>query len=605
MELGNLYSPSRRNYVLVADNPPEATQQSQKIHQNFTLAEQGFISEENDSSQKPAIKEKSRKIIKYSIYLLLASSILILCGNIFAVKFARLHQSTIMKVTPYKQTSHPDPPTSYWGTVQKPYPTGAFWTNLVVKNGDGAIGLYPYGIKTLDVGIQVSYGASRRQVSSAAITDTFGIDLQISATQGFVSRAVETYDNVSVTIGYKTANMGKYRGFFVKSSPYVTVYFDGATPVISSPLMKIIAVDARVVKDSTGTQYIVTLGNYQKWLVFCSEAVMLTWKENALTAAAPIRGFVRVAILPSQNVESAFTQLLNYVQRYPIGGTVTFSYPTSSTGCVNIQYNTVGAGPLLMLALPHHNGVLSSLLLNSPESKAVQAVLTPIWSIKGKMKAVVGDFWRLTYNFYPASWHYPLQDKLSINQLDEIAKHLLLEVKLPYTAAVDIYSFAKQLGKMARLALLADNLGISDARQQAIFNLETTIIPWLQGMNQDPLLYDKVYGGLVTAGSLTDPFSNFGSGWYSDHHFHFGYFINAIAVMVKLDLPFYEANKAGLDSIVRDICNPDITDPDFPFARHKDFFDGHSWASGLFQQANGKGQESSSEVKNIFPFLSH
>lgn len=36
-----------------------------------------------------------------------------------------------------------------------------------------------------------------------------------------------------------------------------------------------------------------------------------------------------------------------------------------------------------------------------------------------------------------------------------------------------------------------------------------------------------------------------------------------------------------------------------PFPR-KDFFDGHSWASGLFQQANGKGQESSSEAANAY-----
>jgi endo-1,3(4)-beta-glucanase len=32
----------------------------------------------------------------------------------------------------------------------------------------------------------------------------------------------------------------------------------------------------------------------------------------------------------------------------------------------------------------------------------------------------------------------------------------------------------------------------------------------------------------------------------------------------------------------------------------KDFFDGHSWASGLYHQANGKGQESSSEAVNAY-----
>jgi endoglucanase Acf2 len=146
------------------------------------------------------------------------------------------------------------------------------------------------------------------------------------------------------------------------------------------------------------------------------------------------------------------------------------------------------------------------------------------------------------------------------------------------------------------LALIADNLGITDARQQALSNLEQWIIPWLQGMNSEPLVYDKVYGGLVSAQGLTDMVADFGAGWYNDHHFQFGYFVNAIAVLAKLDLPFYEANKAALDTFVRDICNPDATDTDFPFVRHKDLFDGHSWASGIFQQGNGKGQESSSEV---------
>ena len=120
--------------------------------------------------------------------------------------------------------------------------------------------------------------------------------------------------------------------------------------------------------------------------------------------------------------------------------------------------------------------------------------------------------------------------------------------------------------------------------------------PWLQGLNPDALLYDKTYGGVVTTNGLADPLADYGSGWYSDHHFHYGYFAYAAATLARLDVPYWEANRVPMETLIRDICNPDPTDPDFPFARHKDFFDGHSWASGLFQQANGKGQESSSEV---------
>jgi hypothetical protein len=41
---------------------------------------------------------------------------------------------------PLKRIIRSKPTTTLWGDVQKPYPTGAFWTNLVVDNGDGTIG---------------------------------------------------------------------------------------------------------------------------------------------------------------------------------------------------------------------------------------------------------------------------------------------------------------------------------------------------------------------------------------------------------------------------------------------------------------------------------
>jgi len=111
--------------------------------------------------------------------------------------------------------------------------------------------------------------------------------------------------------------------------------------------------------------------------------------------------------------------------------------------------------------------------------------------------------------------------------------------------------------------------------------------------------------------------ADYGSGRYNDHHFHYGYFIYAAAVIAQLDEEYYNAHKSGLDSFVLDVCNYDqgevlesgspfsyapyapapIGAPIqshkpavkqesmqgtegqayYPFARHKEFFDGHSW----------------------------
>ena len=68
-------------------------------------------------------------------------------------------EQSLLRTIIFRHVLHPEPATKYWGSVAKPYPTGAFWTNLVVRAGDGAIVVYPYGVKTTDTGIQVSYTA--------------------------------------------------------------------------------------------------------------------------------------------------------------------------------------------------------------------------------------------------------------------------------------------------------------------------------------------------------------------------------------------------------------------------------------------------------------
>jgi len=304
-------------------------------------------------------------------------------------------------IAPFKNAMHPDPPTGLWGNVVKPYPTGAFWTNLVVGTGDGAIGLYPYGIKTLDVGIQVSYGASRRIVSKTAISDNFVADLQIAAAHANAgSRAVEKHDKFSVTMGYKTVTNGKYRVHLVKSSPFVTVVYENAAPSITSSLMHILNVEAQSLKDSTGVQYIVTLGNFQKWLVYCSDPLGLVWSGNSLTALAPIRGVVRVAILPVQNFQPAFNSIMQYVKKYPTGANVQLQYPSDRVAVLHVEYITVGDGPLLMLYLPHQQSLLVEPNTMSDENINIQNIYTPIWCIKGKLKPVIGTIWRLQYNLY-------------------------------------------------------------------------------------------------------------------------------------------------------------------------------------------------------------
>ena len=46
----------------------------------------------------------------------------------------------------------------------------------------------------------------------------------------------------------------------------------------------------------------------------------------------------------------------------------------------------------------------------------------------------------------------------------------------------------------------------------------------------------------------------------------------------------------ALDELVRDFANPDTGDRFLPFARHMDWYEGHSWAAGITPFAAGRNQ---------------
>eukprot|EP00977_Amphora_coffeiformis_P025016 scaffold17996_cov194-Amphora_coffeaeformis.AAC.2 len=78
--------------------------------------------------------------------------------------------------------------------------------------------------------------------------------------------------------------------------------------------------------------------------------------------------------------------------------------------------------------------------------------------------------------------------------------------------------------------------------------------------------------------------------------------------MASLDSDFLKSYRKTVDAIMYDVAfegnflstHKRTSGPFFPGARHKSWFDGHSFADGLFPAANGKSQESSSEAVNCY-----
>ena len=166
--------------------------------------------------------------------------------------------------------------------------------------------------------------------------------------------------------------------------------------------------------------------------------------------------------------------------------------------------------------------------------------------------------------------------------------------------STDVYFAGKELALLARHMLIADELGETALVETYRRSLQADLQPWLDGNRGDPLVYDETWGGIVIRAGLTNPGISFGQGYYNDHHFHYGYFIYACAALAALDPTWDQTWGEHARALIRDIANPAGSDPYFPITRNKDWYTGHSWASGLFASDDSRNQESTSEAVNAY-----
>ena len=148
--------------------------------------------------------------------------------------------------------------------------------------------------------------------------------------------------------------------------------------------------------------------------------------------------------------------------------------------------------------------------------------------------------------------------------------------------------------------LIAEELGEDEIAAARRAELAAHLEAWLEGSNADALRTDATWGGVVPSRGVVDPGADYGAGFYNDHHFHYGYFVYAAAVLAKGDAAWAARWAPAVTHLIRDIANPSDADELYPPMRHKDWFVGHSWAGGLFPSASGRNQESTSEAVNAW-----
>ena len=360
-----------------------------------------------------------------------------------------------------------------------------------------------------------------------------------------------------------------------------------------------------------------------------------------------------IAWVPEAPGEAALTALAEAAFSYPTNSTVTYNYNQAGQ-YVDAEYvlttqNVLGLPESTLSGLlPHHyfpspvhNNDPILVSSNAPFNvgSGQMSFLTP----RGDLKVFQGGSYTCRYPFSGVLPALPALDAGDTSGQDELAAWIDVFIRRhgsdnpPYTntnagRGQSAYPLLKFLGRNVLAANVIESAGetalatqVRDETREAIelyFQQTPAHPPGLEnpGEGQAPpyFYYDPEVGCLnqypaslgasiiFPADTNDPPWDEFGSiSRCNDHHFHYGYMINAAAQIAIAD-PTWGANwKDAINQLVFDVANDPAVNPnpvfEFPKTRNWDPWMNHGMASGFsFADNIGNNEESISEHINFW-----
>lgn len=394
----------------------------------------------------------------------------------------------------------------------------------------------------------------------------------------------------------------------VQGMSFVTGRYRNATPTIQSPDNGFCFI-SHPMSIGKSTKYRIQDSRGHDWVVYVNPVTTVPYDatafcqidKNTVIGPSGFKGTIQVAQVPNgDDVEKLYDKATgSFVVEAMLTGTV-----QEQRGCYSINYIKVGNAPLLMFILPHH---IQSL---DPELKPQVTKLQLQTTTKGIATAVWADSLTFIEPALPttmgfAPWtpaigatkiRYP-QGTLDLIAIT--AEQDLRRAMTDRTPPDSMYYAGKILAKFATLLwVMKDVLGTPSPQYPAgLAKLKEEMAKYVENRQRYPLFYDDSWKGIVSNAGFNDPGADFGNTYYNDHHFHFGYFVYTCAVIGYLDPEWLTQgdNKAWCQMLVKDFAEADYSGRDYPFSRSFDWWNGHSWAKGLFESADGKDEGSTSE----------
>ncbi len=435
-------------------------------------------------------------------------------------------------------------------------PTNRWYSGLVFGNEAKPVFPLPLGFGLTGDGF--AFGLPR--VTAGANTIAGGFVADVNVDLGSSSSVVSSNDASVVVIDNLDAD-GKLLGrtTIAQGSPFVSFAAEVATTVTIPEGFEPAGKDLAVA----------TLGGVR----YALAASGLDGNQVKVTAGSAIRFWpVPEGHDPAELAGSSAPVTGSSLQHQPDGDAVrtTLTYATSG-------------GETAIARLPHQS-----------EGAATGCDLGGYPSIYGQLELCAGSSLSWTAPQAAASGQLDLSG-VSAADRERLTTQLDADIAALPPFPADTYFGGKALQRTAMLLMTADQLELKDRADQLAKVLDAELSLWTdpKGCEQRAekcFVYDPSGKGMIGLAAA------FGSEEYNDHHFHYGHFLYAAAVLAQHDPGVVTRFAPIMNLLAADIGS--VGGKDFPERRAFDAYAGHSWASGTSPFADGNNQESVSEAVN-------
>ncbi len=470
----------------------------------------------------------------------------------------------------------------FTSNLQAPYPTTDWWSSLAFPSISTQVHSFnmfprPLCVRAEAEGLQVGYPTEA--VGTATYFYNYTEDLKIATINlNATETKVSDYSDWTVTADWSD---GTLQATFGHGLPYVfckknttdnaLLTFNG-TPTVFHDAGNYLGVSI----------------NGKNYGIFAPQGASWTQSSNAFESNLDNKDYFSVAILPDNSI-ATLQKYANHAFAFVTDTQVSWVYNEATASLTTtFAFTTTpqeGTETQTLCALFPHQWKHSSDALTSYQYN----------SGKGLLKVREG-----------LSFQTTLQNKGMLPYMPSLAgatqnTFLYNEIDALYTnfnfGAAGTYWHGKELNMIAQLLPIAEQVGHTNAFDHWLTLLKADMESWFSTFcdGQTPLFYyDDTVGSLI--GFPADFAMN---SRMDDHHFHYGYFVMAAAIVAQYDQQWASDWGPMVELLIRDVANEDRNSSLFPFLRCMDPYAGHSWASGWSPFADGNNQESTSEAINF------